>query len=71
MPDIVIRDVPTRVLAAIDVNAQRLGLSRSDYLRRKLAGEAIGGAVTVSDLARFGETYADLDDDEIMGRAWP
>lgn len=70
MPDVLIRDVPEHVLALIDVNARRLGLSRSEYLRRQLAGEAVGGNVTVPDLARFGEIYADLGDDAVMDHAW-
>jgi hypothetical protein len=36
MADIVIPDVPDDVLAAVDANARRHGLSRSDYLRRRL-----------------------------------
>jgi hypothetical protein len=70
MPDVMIRDVPEHIVSRIDANARRLGLSRSDYLRRQLAGEAVGGAVPASDLARFSKTYADLDDDELMGRSW-
>ena len=31
-----IRDVPDEVLAAIDANAKRVGLSRTDYLLRTL-----------------------------------
>ena len=36
VPDILIRDLPDHVVAAIDANAQRLGLSRNEYLRRQL-----------------------------------
>lgn len=64
-----IRDVPDHVLALIDANARRLGLSRSEYLRRQLASEA-RGSVTVEDLQRFRGTYADLADDDVMARAW-
>ncbi len=39
MTDIVIRDVPEDVIAAIDIKARRLGLSRIDYVRRALARE--------------------------------
>ena len=39
MTDILIRDVPEDVIAAIDIKAQRLGLSRTEYLRRTLARE--------------------------------
>jgi hypothetical protein len=34
MRDILIRDVPEAVVAAIDPKAQRLGLSRTEYLQR-------------------------------------
>ena len=37
--DILIPDVPDDVLAAIDANARRLGLSRAGYLRRALSLE--------------------------------
>jgi len=71
MGDVLIRDVPDHVLAIIDANARRLGLSRNEYLRRQLAGSASGsGEVSVEDLTRFAETYADLDDPEVMRDAW-
>lgn len=71
MPDVLIRDLPDRVVAAIDANAQRLGLSRNEYLRRQLATEARPhSAVTVSDLKRSAAVFADLDDPSVMSRAW-
>jgi ribbon-helix-helix CopG family protein len=72
MADILIRDVPDDVVAAIDAAAKRVGLSRTEYLRRALARErsAVSGRVTVADLARFAERFADLDDPEVMGAAW-
>ncbi len=72
MPDILIRDVPDDVVAAIDAKAQRAGLSRTEYLRRTLSRERTDDAagVTVDDLARFAQTFADLDDPEVMGQAW-
>lgn len=72
MPDILIRDVPDDVVAAIDAKAQRAGLSRTEYLRRALSRERGEGSgdVTVEDLMRFAQTFADLDDPEVMGRAW-
>ncbi|MBA2282299.1 MAG: ribbon-helix-helix protein, CopG family [Acidimicrobiia bacterium] len=36
MTDILMRDVPDEVLAAIDAKAKRVGLSRTEYLRRAL-----------------------------------
>lgn len=71
MPDILIRDVPDDVVAAIDAKAQRAGLSRAEYLRRALSRErGDSGHVTVDDLTQFAQTFADLDDPEVMGRAW-
>ena len=71
MPDLLIRDVPDDVVAAIDTNAKRLGLSRSDYLRRTLADAAHKqGTVTRDDLVRFESTFADLADDDLMHQAW-
>lgn len=40
VPDVLIRDLPEHVVAAIDANAHRVGLSRNEYLRRLLAFEA-------------------------------
>ena len=67
-----IRDVPDEVIAAVDAHASRLGLSRSEYVRRKLAQDAAsaGRAVTTQDLARFADLFADLDDPDVMSRAW-
>jgi hypothetical protein len=72
MTDLLIRDVPDDVLAAIDAKAQRLGVSRSEYLRRALARErAVTDVdVTVDDLERFGDVFADLADDDVMRQAW-
>jgi plasmid stability protein len=72
MTDILIRDVPEDVIAAIDIKALRLGLSRTEYLRRTLARErAVAPAeVSVADLAAFANTFADLADPEVIDRAW-
>lgn len=70
--DLLIRDVPDDVVAAVDAHARRLGLSRSEYLRRQLARDA-GRApddVTVADLARFADVFSDLGDADVMARAW-
>jgi Ribbon-helix-helix protein, copG family len=67
-----IRDVPDDVIAAVDAHARRLGLSRTEYVRRRLAQDAAveGSAVGVQDLLRFTETFADLADPEVMTQAW-
>ncbi len=69
--DLLIRDVPDEIVSAIDINAGRLGLSRSEYLRRTLSQAAHRpGVVTVDDLTRFGDLFADLEDEDVMRRAW-
>jgi len=72
MTDILIRDVPDDVLAAIDANARRQGLSRADYLRRTLARERgpVERKVTVEDLKRSAEIVKDGLDPEVMRSAW-
>jgi len=40
MSDVLIRDVPDDVLAAVESHAAKLGLCRNEYLRRQLAQDA-------------------------------
>ena len=72
MTDVLVRDVPDDVVAALDARASRLGLSRSEYLRRRLAQEAASTTepVTVAHLNACAETFADLADPEVMKGAW-
>ena len=72
MADLLIRDIPAEDVARIDAHAARLGLSRTEYLRRRLRQEAARplGPVTTDDLQRFASRFADLADDEVMRRAW-
>lgn len=70
--DILIRDVPDDVVAGVDARAHRLGLSRSEYLRRRLAQDAVDpeAPVSASDLARFAATFSDLADPDVMSQSW-
>lgn len=72
MTDILIRDVPDEVLAAIDAKAKRVGLSRTAYLRRALERERAQAPspVTVDQLQRLSMLTADLDDPAVMSDAW-
>ncbi len=71
MADILIRDIPEDVLIAIDTAARTLGLSRTEYLRRTLAGERrLRTTVTVGDLTKFASTFEDLADSDVMEQAW-
>lgn len=72
MTDVLIRDVPDDVLAAIDAKATKAGLSRSEYLRRTLARESdtSSAEVTVASLKRFSESFSDLGDPDVVDDAW-
>ena len=69
MSDILIRDVPDEVVAALDANARRAGLTRAEFLRRVLADQQ-GPTVTREQLNRFAQRTADLGDPEVMAAAW-
>lgn len=72
MTDVLVRDVPDDVVAALDTRAARLGLSRTEYLRRRLAQEAAASPepVTAEHLNVFAATFADLGDAHVMKDAW-
>ena len=72
MTDILIRDVPDEVLAAIDAKAKRVGLSRTEYLRRALERERTqaNGPIGTDHLAQMAGLVQDLDDPDVMADAW-
>ncbi|MGB8021671.1 MAG: antitoxin [Candidatus Nanopelagicales bacterium] len=72
MADVLVRDVPEEVLAGVDAHAARLGLSRVEYIRRRLAADAAtsGEAVSAADLRSFAEVAGDLTAPQVMGAAW-
>lgn len=73
MPNILIRDVSQRAIERIDAEAADLGLSRNEYLRRRLDDAPVATAparVTAEDWRRSADVFADLDDPEVMDRAW-
>jgi hypothetical protein len=72
MADVLVRDVPDEVLAGVDAHAARLGLSRAEYIRRRLAADAAttAQAVDVGDLRSFADIAGDLADPQVMGAAW-
>jgi hypothetical protein len=71
MGDVVVRDVPDDVLAVIDRRARRLGLSRSEYVRRQLNQEAERDdePVTAAHLQRLSHLLRDLADPEVIVQA--
>ncbi len=72
MPDILIRDVPEAVLAEVDAHAARLGISRVEYIRRRLTVDAATSRaqVTAQHLRKFADRFVDLADEEVMDAAW-
>lgn len=72
MPDVLIRGIPDHVLAGIEANARRAGLSRAEYLRRMLERDQCdtGSEVTVDSLRLFRETFRALEDPDVMHSAW-
>lgn len=72
MSDVLIRNFPAEDLALLDEHAARLGISRTEFLRRQLQQEArrTVTAVSTADLVRFAQDFPDLADDEVMRGAW-
>jgi hypothetical protein len=72
VPNVLIRDVPAEDLARIDAHAARLGLSRTEYLRRRLHQDAVRPVtpVTADDLRAFAARFGDLGDSAVMRQAW-
>ena len=55
MSDVLIRDIPDEVLSAIDAKAAKLGISRAEYVRPRLAQDATAPApVRSADPRRAG-----------------
>jgi hypothetical protein len=73
VPNIFIRDLSQEAVDRIDAAAADLGLSRNEYLRRKLeerATPAGGWMVTSDDWQRSADAFADLADPAVMEAAW-
>lgn len=72
MADLLIRNVEDEDVRAIDALAARMGISRSELLRREARNLARRGTepMTTADLDRSAAVFADALDDEVMGKAW-
>ena len=73
LTDILIRNVAEADVERIDAQAARLGLSRGEYLRRRIVQDAArtGEELTVDALQRAAELSRDLLDEDVMRGAWP
>lgn len=72
MPDVLIRNFSAADLELLDKHARRLGLSRSEFLRRQLHQEArrVATRVTRVDLVQLSDLVPDLEDEDVMTDAW-
>lgn len=72
MADLLIRDLSPEVLNALDENARAIGISRSEYVRRKLMQETASGQELCTELhlKNLLDILPDLADESIMANAW-
>lgn len=72
MADLLVRGLEDDDLRRLDAHAQRLGVSRNEYVRRRLAAEARSAArpVSTADLSRLADAFADAVDERVIADAW-
>jgi len=73
MSDVLIRDVSPAVVRWLDEQAERLRLSRNEFLKRQLSGWAgLQNTAVLGDeaWAAFDDAFGDLRDPQVMAQAW-
>ncbi|MDQ6744944.1 MAG: hypothetical protein M3Z27_02840 [Actinomycetota bacterium] len=70
MPDLLIRNLAEADIQQLERCARALGISRSEYVRRRLRQERSPEGITVAALQSFAAVHADLADPSVMARAW-
>lgn len=73
MPDILIRGLSKESVERIDAAASGLGLSRSEYLRRRFEDDRLepdSAVVSDADWRRSAKELEGLGDPEVMDEAW-
>jgi hypothetical protein len=73
MTDMLIRGLSKAAVERIDAEAAALGLSRNEFLRRRLEKDAaapVAAAVTADDWSRSAAAFGDLADPDVMDDAW-
>lgn len=71
MTDVLIRNVDDTTIREIDAAAKRCGMSRAEYLRQEIS--RLGQrrrTVTMKDLERSAESFADVLSEDFEARAW-
>lgn len=73
MTNVLIRGLSDAAVERIDAEAAALGLSRNEFLRRRLEGVSsapAGVTVTADDWSRSAAAFGDLADPAVMDAAW-
>lgn len=73
MTNVLIRGLSKAAVERIDAEAAALGLSRNEFLRRKLEGVTAPSpeiVLTADDWNRSVRAFADLADPSVMDAAW-
>jgi hypothetical protein len=72
MADLLIRDLSPEVLEVLDQRARAQGISRSEFVRRKLTQETASTqeSCTEAHLKNLLTLLPDLADEKIMADAW-
>lgn len=71
--NVLIRGLSDAAVERIDAEAKALGLSRNEFLRRKLEGGVApdpAASIAEEDWSRSAETFGDLSDPAVMDDAW-
>ena len=72
MTDVLVSNLSDEVIAKIDENTQRLGLTRSEYLQHEISRKTLhrDRKLTPDDVRRFSALIQDLKDPEVLRKAW-
>ncbi len=73
MTNVLIRGLSDAAVERIDAEASELGLSRNEFLRRKLEVATVTSpeaVLTAADWGRSAAAFGDLADSEVMDAAW-
>lgn len=73
MTNVLIRGLSEAAVERIDAEAAELGLSRNEFLRRRLeqgASTPVAAKVTTDDWSRSAAAFGDLADPDVMDAAW-
>lgn len=73
MTNVLIRGLSEAAVERIDAEAAMLGLSRNEFLRRRLEQDAstpVAAKITADDWVRSAATFGDLADPDVMDAAW-